>query len=90
MDIFIGGRDLWGSGYAAEAISRVSWYVFDELNLFRLEVGCCEDNIGSLRAFLKYEFSVKDFFRKKIEIDGRLVGCFWLGVLGDGWTEICI
>lgn len=86
IGLFIGEKSHWGAGYAAEAIAEITRFAFAELNLARLEAGCYEDNLGSLRAFLKSGFSVEGFLRKKYTIDGKRTGCFLLGALKDEWT----
>jgi len=86
ISLFIGDKCCMGAGYATESILAISRFGFIELGLSRLEAGCYEDNLGSLRAFLKAGFSVEGFFRKKFTIDGNRTGCFWLGALKDEWT----
>lgn len=87
ISLFIGEQSCWGQGYASEAISAITRFAFDELGLRRLEAGCYEENLGSLRAFLKSGFSLEGFFRKKFVLDGKRTGCFWLGILKDEWTN---
>lgn len=87
ISLFIGEQSYWGAGYATEAISAITRFAFAEQGLSRLEAGCYEDNLGSLRAFLKSGFSLEGFFRKKFTLDGKRTGCFWLGILKDEWTN---
>ncbi|MCW8831655.1 MAG: GNAT family N-acetyltransferase [Gammaproteobacteria bacterium] len=87
VSLFIGEKEFWGAGYATEALHRIAQFAFDDLKLFRLEAGCYEDNLGSLRVFLKSGFTVEGFFRKKFTIDGKRTGCFWLGALRDEWKD---
>lgn len=87
IGLFIGEQSCWGKGYASEAISAITRFAFDEQGLSRLEAGCYEENLGSLRAFLKSGFSLEGFFRKKFISDGERTGCFWLGILKDEWTN---
>jgi ribosomal-protein-alanine N-acetyltransferase len=86
ISLFIGDKSFWGVGYATESILAITKFGFIELNLFKLEAGCYEDNLGSLRAFLKSGFSVEGFFRKKFTIDDKRTGCFWLGATRDDWA----
>lgn len=86
ISLFIGEKSHMGVGYATESILEIVKFGFMELGLSRLEAGCYEDNLGSLRAFLKAGFSLEGFFRKKFTIDGKRTGCFWLGALRDEYT----
>lgn len=81
LSLLIGEKKCWGRGYATEAIRALTLWGFGALGLERIEAGCYEENIGSLRAFLKAGYSVEGYFRKSVVSDGRRVGCFWLGIL---------
>ena len=81
LSLFIGEKACWGKGYGKEIIGAVTNYGFDVLGLNRIEAGCYEDNLASLRAFIKVGYSVEGFFRQHVDFQGRLVGCFWLGML---------
>jgi ribosomal-protein-alanine N-acetyltransferase len=81
LSLFIGEKAAWGFGYATEAIRLVTGFGFADLGLARIEAGCYEENLGSLRAFLKAGYTVEGFFRKKVVLGGRRMGSFWLGIL---------
>ncbi|WVM94098.1 GNAT family protein [Halopseudomonas pachastrellae] len=59
----------------------ITAYGFDSLGLHRLEAGCYEDNLASLRIFLKAGYTVEGFMREHVTLNGRRMGCFWLGKL---------
>lgn len=81
LSLFIGEKSCWGKGYATESIRCLTQWGFDALGLERIEAGCYDSNLGSLRAFLKVGYSVEGFFRNSVVSDGRRIGCFWLGIL---------
>ena len=83
LSLFIGERGYWGQGYAKEIIHALTKFGFRTLNLERIEAGCYEDNIGSLRAFIRCGYTVEGFFRKNVISDGRRCGSFHLGILKD-------
>jgi len=86
LSLVIGEKSCWGRGFATEAIQKVTRWAFADLGLVRLEAGCYDQNIGSLRAFLKVGFTVEGYFRKSVAIDGRRIGSFWMGILK---SEFC-
>lgn len=81
LSLFIGEKSYWGKGYATEAIRCITQWGFNALDLERIEAGCYDSNLGSLRAFLKVGYSVEGFFRNSVVSEGRRIGCFWLGIL---------
>ena len=62
--LMIGDKASWGKGFATEAIGLVSGYAFNDLGLRKLTAGIYEDNIGSIKAFLKAGF-LEEFREKK-------------------------
>ena len=87
ISLLIGEKSSWGSGFATEAIRSISQFGFRDLALVRLEAGCYEDNLGSLRAFLKAGYAVEGFCRQQVVANGRRQGCFYLGMLKSEWQD---
>ena len=81
LGLFIGEKSYWGKGYATEAIKIITDWGFDLLELERIAAGCYDNNVGSLRAFLKVGYSVEGYFRSSFVLDGHRVGGFWMGIL---------
>ena len=52
----IGEQSHWGVGLATEAVSLVSEYAFNRLNLHKLEAGVIDGNDGSIRVLEKNGF----------------------------------
>ena len=53
VSLFVGARDCWGKGFAAEAIEALSRYAFAELGVRKLSASMYATNAGSKHAFLK-------------------------------------
>ncbi len=87
LSLFIGEKSCWGKGYGSESIKCITQWGFDTLKLERIEAGCYDNNIGSLRAFLKVGYSVEGYFREKVVFEGRRIGSFWLGILREDRIE---
>ena len=81
--LFIGDKTYWGKGLATETIKAITLWGFNELKLEKIEAGCYENNMGSLRAFLKCGYQVEGHLRKGILLEGSRIDSFWLGVLPD-------
>lgn len=87
ISLLLGDKSVWGQGYATEAIRSMTSHAFTGVDLQRVEAGVYESNLGSLRAFMKVGYTVEGFFRQKFLLEGRRVGCFWLGVLRNEWQH---
>jgi len=87
VSLLIGEKAAWGKGFATEAIRAISRFGFENLALCKLEAGCYEDNLGSLRAFLSAGYVVEGFFRQHVVLRGRRRGCFYLGMLNSEATH---
>ncbi|NER37088.1 MAG: GNAT family N-acetyltransferase [Oscillatoria sp. SIO1A7] len=90
LGIIIGEKDLWGKGYATEAIKRIVDYAFAELKLHKLTAGCYAPNQGSLKAFQKVGFAIEGVRKQQFYYQGRYVNGILLGMLnpeGDNTKE---
>lgn len=81
LSLFIGDKSCWGRGVGEEVVRALTTYGFRSLELERIEAGCYEDNLASLRVFLKVGYTVEGFFRGSVVCGGRRRSSFWLGIL---------
>lgn len=71
MGFLIGEKELWGQGYATEAIRAVTRYAFESLGLNKVTAGLYEENVGSLKAFQKAGFEEEGRRPQQYLCDGR-------------------
>lgn len=81
VSLFIGAREEWGNGYAAEAIQLISTHGFATLRLRKLCASMYAPNEGSRKAFLKCGYSEEGRRPNHYLLDGEpcdlvLLGCF--------------
>ena len=88
ISLFLGEKSVWGNGYATEAIKAISLLGFEQFAICKIEAGCYEDNLGSLRAFIKAGYSVEGFFRQHVISEGKRKGCFHLGIVNSELTRV--
>ena len=81
ISIFIGAKEHWGKGLGTEAVKAASNFSKEILGLKKIEAGCYEDNLGSLRIFLKSGFVVEGFKRNHVMRNDKSLGTFLLGLL---------
>ena len=87
LSLFIGEKKFWGKGYSSELVEAVTKYGFEILNLNKIEAGCYESNLASLRVFLKAGYSVEGFQRDHVMLNEHYFGCFRLGVLRNEYLK---
>ncbi|TAE30391.1 MAG: N-acetyltransferase [Candidatus Kapaibacterium sp.] len=73
VGLIIGDKASWGKGIASEAISLVTQYGFEELNLHKLIAGMYEQNVGSYKAFLKSGYQDAGRYKAHFFYQGRYV-----------------
>jgi RimJ/RimL family protein N-acetyltransferase len=86
VSLFIGARDCWGHGYAAEAIAALSRYAFDELGVLKLSATMYAPNVASMRAFLSARYREEGRRRDHFDLDGERCDMMELGLVPDDLT----
>ncbi len=81
IGLFIGEKSYWGRGLATEAVRAFTRWCFDALGLEKVEAGCYDENLASVRAFLNAGYAVEGYQRKSFVSGERRVGSFRLGIL---------
>lgn len=84
VSLFVGARDCWGRGYAAEAIAAVSRYAFETLGVLKLSASMYARNEGSRRAFLKAGYSEEGLRRAHYRLGGERCDLVELGLSAPG------
>ena len=85
VGLLIGEKDLWGKGYASEAIGLLCDFAFGTLNLHKLKAGCYADNQGSARAFVRNGFVEEGRLRQQWLMDNQYQDSLLLGLLRDDY-----
>ncbi|WP_336960275.1 GNAT family protein [Chryseobacterium contaminans] len=57
--------DIWGKGYATEALERIIQFGFEDLKLHRIEAGCAVDNVASYKVMEKCGM-IREAHRRKL------------------------
>ena len=73
LGVVVGRKDLIGKGYGSEAIRLMQQFVFQQLNLHRLELEVYETNERAIRCYLKCGFHEEGRLREKYYKNGK----FW-------------
>ena len=60
-----------GNGFMTEAISLIKKFIFNELELHRVEAACLPRNLRSLNTLKSNEFVKEGLVRKYLKINGK-------------------
>ena len=58
------GEDYWGKGFATEALNKILYKAFNELNFVRIFAHVFEDNIASEKLLIKCGFEYEGLLKK--------------------------
>ena len=81
ISVFIGEKDLWGKGYATEAIKLITEYAFKKLGLHKVKSGIYSLNVGSIKAFQGAGFNVEAVLPSHVFLNGEWIDLFLVGKL---------
>ena len=88
ISLLIGDKNFWGKGIATEAIQLVCNYGFNNLNLNKIKAGAYEQNIGSIKAFMKAGFTKEGLIKKQWNVGGVFFDEVLLGITFDEFHNI--
>lgn len=88
MGIVIGNKDLLGKGIGTEAIKLLQAFVFERLNINRLELNLHDYNERAYKCYLNCGFVEEGRLRKKFFINGQYTDVILMGILRDEYNSL--
>lgn len=82
---YVLGREYWGRGLAAEALTRVLHFLFEETVVNRVHAICCQENTASARVLEKCGFSYEGLQRQLVRMKGRYWDMRMYAMLREEW-----
>ena len=83
------GIALTGKGFGTEAIKPVLKFVFEELNLNRLQLEVFSHNKRGIRAYEKIGFKKEGVLRDSLNYKGKFSDEIIMSVLKEEYLEYC-
>lgn len=83
LGIVIGRKDRLGQGYGREAIGLLKRFVFERLNLNRLELEVCANNERAYRCYVSCGFKEEGRLRQKVFKNGGYHDLILMSVLAE-------
>ncbi|AJY73715.1 GNAT family N-acetyltransferase [Paenibacillus beijingensis] len=87
MGIVIGRKDLLGQGYGREAIGLLTGFVFDSLNLNRLELDVYEFNERAYRCYVGCGFKEEGRMRQRLFRSGKYWDVIKMSILAEEYRS---
>lgn len=88
LGIVIGIKEHLGKGYGTEAIKLLQEFVFNRLNLNRLQLEVHDFNERAYKCYLKCGFKEEGRLREKIFIHGRYSDTIYMSILKREYEEL--
>ncbi len=87
MGITIGDKAYWGKGYGSDAIKVMIRYLFQQLNMQRIQLDTWSGNARAIRAYEKCGFKVEGRLRQNEYVDGKYYDTVIMGLLRSEWEQ---
>ncbi|MEC0178398.1 GNAT family protein [Paenibacillus favisporus] len=88
LGIVIGIKEHLGKGYGTEAIKLLQGFVFNRLNLNRLQLEVHDFNERAYQCYLKCGFKEEGRLREKVFIHGRYSDTIYMSILKREYEEL--
>lgn len=69
VGLILGDKEVWGQGFATEAITAITGWARNTLRLEKLFAGAYASNVGSIRAFERNGYSVEGVQRSHVRLE---------------------
>jgi RimJ/RimL family protein N-acetyltransferase len=88
MGLTIGESEYWGRGICTEVTKLLVEYVFNELNLNKINAGIFSPNEGSFKCAEKSGFFRESVSKQDVFIEGRFLDTYYYSLLKEDWKKV--
>ena len=81
------GRAYWGMGYMLEALQAACGFIFNELDLRRIEADVDPRNFSSIRLLERLGFQKEGYLRERWLVPGETQDSLFYGLLKREWRD---
>lgn len=79
------GRANWGQGYMQEALQALLDFLFNVLDLHRMEADVDPRNAASIRTLERLGFQREGYLRERWQVNGEIQDALFYGLLRPDW-----
>jgi len=88
LGIHIGEKNYWGKGFGTDAIKTFVKYLFDTLDINRIELDTFDENIRAIKAYQKCGFKIEGVLREARLIEGKFHDVIIMGMTRKDYLKI--
>ncbi len=85
VGITIGDQNYWGKGYGTDALSVLAEYLFNRLNLRRIQLDTWSGNDRAIKSYKKCGFQVEGILKENEFVNGKYYDTVIMGLLKSHW-----
>ncbi len=85
--IGIADKVNWNKGYGKETTALILEYVFNTLNLNRIQLHVAVENEAAVKVYQKTGFTIEGTLREAMYHDGRYCDFYVMGILRSEWEK---
>ncbi|MFY0758914.1 GNAT family protein [Metabacillus dongyingensis] len=83
LGIGIGDKEYWNNGYGSDAMKALIHYLFQTMNLNRVQLDTWSGNVRAIRSYEKCGFVVEGRLRNDSYVDGKYYDTVIMGLLKE-------
>ena len=83
IGIEVGNKEYWGKGYGSDTMRTLIHYLFQTMNLNRVQLETWSGNVRAIRSYEKCGFVVEGQLRNDAYIDGKYYDTIVMGLLKE-------
>lgn len=87
IGVMIGEKDYWGKGYGTDAIRVLTEYLFNGLNIRRIQLDTWSGNERAVKAYRKCGFTEEGRLRENEYVKGKFYDTIIMGLLRSQWEN---
>lgn len=87
VGITIGKKEYWGQGYGTDAMKVLVRFLFERLNLRRIQLDTWGGNGRAIRSYEKCGFVIEGRLRENEYVRGEYFDTVIMGLLRDDWEK---
>ncbi|KKC30494.1 acetyltransferase [Caldanaerobacter subterraneus subsp. pacificus DSM 12653] len=87
VGIFIGDKEYWGKGYGTDAMKVLIRFIFEQMNMNRVELYVYSYNTRAIKSYEKCGFVKEGVLRKRMFRDGRYYDEYVMSILKEEFDE---